>query len=86
MTRQCARPGCSAAAGATLAYDYKKRTTWLDPLTPESHPMSYDLCVTHADTLTVPRGWRLEDRRHVSVDRYAPSASSFEGFEGAFAV
>ena len=84
MTRQCARPGCSAAAGATLAYDYKTRTTWLDPLASESHPMSYDLCVRHADALVVPRGWHLEDRRyHTPGDRYAPPASSFEG---AFAV
>lgn len=84
MTRQCARPGCSAAAGATLAYDYKARTTWLDPLAPEPHPMSYDLCVAHADSTVVPRGWRLEDRRyHAPTDRYVPPASSFEG---AFAV
>ena len=63
MTRQCARPGCSAVASATLAYDYRQRTTWLDPLAGEPHPMAYDLCDGHADTLTVPRGWRLEDRR-----------------------
>jgi hypothetical protein len=25
--------------------------------------MSYDLCKVHADALSVPRGWRLEDRR-----------------------
>jgi hypothetical protein len=63
MTRQCARPGCSAVASATLAYDYDQRITWLDPLAGESHPMAYDLCDAHADALTVPRGWHLEDRR-----------------------
>lgn len=25
--------------------------------------MAYDLCDVHADALTVPRGWHLEDRR-----------------------
>jgi hypothetical protein len=25
--------------------------------------MAYDLCDVHADALTVPRGWVLEDRR-----------------------
>ena len=25
--------------------------------------MAYDLCDTHADSFTVPQGWRLEDRR-----------------------
>lgn len=63
MTRQCARPGCSAYACATLAYDYHQRVTWIDPLADESHPMAYDLCHDHAQALTVPRGWRLEDRR-----------------------
>jgi hypothetical protein len=24
--------------------------------------MSYDLCKLHTDALSVPRGWRLEDR------------------------
>ena len=62
-SRQCARPGCSDAACATLAYDYEQRITWLDPLSDESHPMAYDLCHDHAQAMTVPRGWRLEDRR-----------------------
>jgi hypothetical protein len=71
MTRQCAKPGCSAAASATLGYDYQQRITWLERLAAESHPMSYDLCDAHADALTVPRGWQLEDRRG--------PASTFEG-------
>ena len=65
MNRQCARPGCSAVASATLAYDYEQRITWLDLLAAEAHPMAYDLCHGHAEAMTVPRGWRLEDRRPV---------------------
>jgi hypothetical protein len=26
--------------------------------------MTHDLCTRHADRLSVPHGWRLEDRRH----------------------
>jgi hypothetical protein len=63
VTRACARPACSEAAAATLTYDYQARVTWLDVLTGDAHPMSYDLCAAHAGTMTVPRGWRLEDRR-----------------------
>jgi hypothetical protein len=63
VTRACARPGCSEAAAATLTYDYQARASWLDELAGESHPMSYDLCAAHAGALTVPRGWRLDDRR-----------------------
>lgn len=25
--------------------------------------MTHDLCLRHADSLTVPQGWTLEDRR-----------------------
>jgi Protein of unknown function (DUF3499) len=42
--------------------DYRARTTWLDRLASDAHPMSYDLCKLHTDALSVPRGWRLEDR------------------------
>jgi Protein of unknown function (DUF3499) len=48
---------------ATLTYDYQARITWLDVLTGDPHPMSYDLCAGHSGAMTVPRGWRLEDRR-----------------------
>lgn len=85
MTRQCARPGCSATAAATLAYDYEQRTTWLDPLAPEAHPMSYDLCDAHADTLVVPRGWRLEDRRGADVGRVGQGIAT-TAFERALAI
>jgi Protein of unknown function (DUF3499) len=63
MNRACARPACGHPAAATFEYDYHARTTWLDPLAGERHPMAYDLCSGHADALTVPRGWRLVDRR-----------------------
>ena len=66
MTRQCARPGCSQPAVATLTYDYGSQAAWLDRLSPEPHPMTHDLCQAHAERLSVPQGWRLEDRRMVA--------------------
>lgn len=63
MTRVCARPGCGEVATATFVYDYQARITWLDALAGDRHPMAYDLCPHHADTLTVPRGWDLVDGR-----------------------
>jgi Protein of unknown function (DUF3499) len=81
MSRQCARPGCSTTASATLAYDYEQRTSWLVPLSDERHPMAYDLCDVHADTLTVPRGWRLDDRRAADHPRRPP----LPPFESAYA-
>jgi len=38
----------------TLSYGYGSATVWLEPLTPEGHPMTHDLCDRHA-ARTVPR-------------------------------
>jgi hypothetical protein len=62
-SRTCAKPGCSVSASATLTYDYANRTAWVEPLGSDAHPMQYDLCTNHADTLRVPNGWALQDRR-----------------------
>lgn len=51
---------------ATLTYDYSSEAAWLDRLAPEAHPMTHDLCDAHAERLSVPRGWRLEDRRMIA--------------------
>jgi hypothetical protein len=48
---------------ATLAYQYGTRAAWLEDLTAESLPSTYDLCTQHADGVSVPVGWRLDDRR-----------------------
>ena len=65
---------------ATLTYDYQARVTWLDVLAGDRHPMSYDLCAAHAGAMTVPRGWRLEDRREDRRDTAGGAAH-----EGALA-
>jgi hypothetical protein len=65
VTRTCARSGCNGVATATLTYDYQGQFAWLDRLLPEADPMTHDLCDPHADGLSVPRGWQLEDRRVV---------------------
>jgi hypothetical protein len=74
MLRQCARPGCSAPATTTLSYDYAERVVWLDTLHEDDHPARHDLCGRHADRLSVPNGWRLENRRGTSelVDTALP--------------
>ncbi len=61
--RTCAKPLCGAPAAATLMYHYGSRTVWLDNLDEEPEPQSYDLCASHAGSITVPVGWALDDRR-----------------------
>jgi hypothetical protein len=63
MPRQCSRTGCAAGATATLEYQYGRALVWLHDLSDEREPHSYDLCDRHAARLSVPNGWRLEDRR-----------------------
>lgn len=81
MTRQCARPGCSQPATATLTYDYAAQGAWLERLSAETHPMTHDLCEAHADRMSVPQGWRLEDRRIVA-DINAGAAASADAAPG----
>ena len=63
MARQCTRQGCVHSATVTLTYQYARSSVWLDDLSAERDPHSYDLCDQHANRLTAPSGWHLEDRR-----------------------
>ncbi|MDP5227359.1 MULTISPECIES: DUF3499 domain-containing protein [Arthrobacter] len=57
--RMCSRSACREAAMATLTYVYADSTAVLGPLAVYPEPHSYDLCVQHAQRLTVPRGWEV---------------------------
>ncbi|MBO9706440.1 MAG: DUF3499 domain-containing protein [Arthrobacter sp.] len=57
--RMCSRSACRESAVATLTYVYADSTAVLGPLAVYPEPHSYDLCVHHADRLTVPRGWEV---------------------------
>ncbi len=61
--RQCSRTGCALPAVATLEYNHGRSQVWIHDLWAERDPHAYDLCERHASRLSVPNGWRLEDRR-----------------------
>lgn len=65
-SRRCQRPGCAAAADATLTFAYGSRESWIGPLAGELAPEAYDLCGPHADRTEPPSGWDLRDRRPAS--------------------
>ncbi len=44
---------------ATLTYVYSDSTAVLGPLATYAEPHCYDLCATHAQRLTAPRGWEV---------------------------
>jgi Protein of unknown function (DUF3499) len=66
MARRCARPTCSELAVATLSFDYGARALWLDLLVEVDDPAHHDLCECHAERLTAPQGWTMQDRRVVA--------------------
>jgi hypothetical protein len=46
-----------------FCFDGRAALVWLDPLEPDHGTGAGVLCARHADALTPPRGWHLQDRR-----------------------
>jgi len=44
---------------ATLTFVYSDSTAVVGPLATSREPHSWDLCITHANRITAPRGWEL---------------------------
>ena len=63
MARRCDRPACSEPAAVAYGFDAAGRQVWLDRLLDEDRARSGALCLRHAQRLTAPRGWWLDDRR-----------------------
>jgi hypothetical protein len=57
--RTCSRASCRSSASKTLTYIYADSTAVLGPLATFAEPHSYDLCLQHSLTLTVPNGWNF---------------------------
>ena len=58
-SRRCSRAGCPHPAKATLTYAYRDSTAVVGPLASRAEPHGYDLCQSHALTLSAPRGWEV---------------------------
>ncbi|HEY6688914.1 MAG TPA: DUF3499 domain-containing protein [Propionibacteriaceae bacterium] len=58
-SRRCSRAGCPNPATSTLTYAYRDSTAVLGPLANQVEPHCYDLCQSHAQTLSAPRGWEV---------------------------
>jgi hypothetical protein len=62
--RLCERPGCSDEATMSFGFDADRLLVWISERQPSDDPMqSGSLCRRHADSMVVPRGWTLDDRR-----------------------
>ena len=57
LGRLCSKIGCAREAVCTLTYDYGDQMAAVGPLGPSGAPHAHDLCVPHAERLSVPQGW-----------------------------
>ena len=55
--RLCSKVTCAREAVATLTYDYGDQMAALGPLGGADHPHAHDLCLQHAERLSMPEGW-----------------------------
>jgi hypothetical protein len=74
MARLCERPGCSAPASVAYGFEADRFLVFLQPFEPELADgiRSGVLCRRHADALTPPRGWWLDDRRDERPRLFVP--------------
>lgn len=73
--RRCTRSSCQANAVATLTYIYSDSTAVLGPLSTYVEPHAYDLCESHSEKLTVPKGWTViqNNNKGSKIDLSAPT-------------
>ena len=72
MERLCGRPGCSDRASVTYGMRAEDLVFWIDALPdPIEHETSV-LCLRHADSMVVPRGWTLDDLRDPELHLFRP--------------
>ena len=63
MRRLCERPGCAAPAEVSYGIDNSALLVWVDNRPIPEREIAGRLCRRHADAISVPRGWTVDDRR-----------------------
>ncbi len=71
MGRLCERPGCSQPAEVMYGIDAEHLVVWIEPLGAVSYRAGV-LCRRHADSMIVPLGWMLDDRREATPRLFRP--------------
>ena len=82
LARKCSKPSCTRSAVATLTYVYADGTAVLGPLATYAEPHCYDLCQTHSERLTAPRGWEVV-RLQPDPEALKPSLDDLEALADA---
>lgn len=73
VRRLCERPGCSAPAEVSYGIDNAALLVWIDNRPLPERELAGRLCRRHADALSVPRGWSVDDRRQAIPQLFRPA-------------
>ncbi len=63
MARRCGRQGCREYATAAFNVDPRRQIVFVEHFSGDDSIGLSILCRRHADALSVPRGWSVDDRR-----------------------
>lgn len=63
MARLCERPGCARTGDVRYGVEHEHLLVWLDIPERVGEDRGGVLCRRHADSMVVPVGWTLDDRR-----------------------
>ena len=63
VRKLCERPGCAGLAEVSYGIDKAQLLVWVDNRVVPDRELAGRLCRRHADALSVPRGWTIDDRR-----------------------
>jgi hypothetical protein len=73
VRKLCERPGCSAPAEVSYGIDNSALLVWIDNRPLPERELAGRLCRRHADAISVPRGWTVDDRRQAIPQLFRPS-------------
>lgn len=72
MERLCGRPGCSDRASVVYGMRPEDLVFWIDSLPDPIEPGAAVLCLRHANSMVMPRGWTLDDLRDPDPRLFRP--------------
>jgi len=72
MERLCGRPGCSDRASVVYGMRAEDLVFWVDSLPDPIEQDAAVLCLRHANSMVVPRGWTLDDLRDPEPRLFRP--------------
>ena len=76
MQRLCGRPGCSESASVIYGMRAEDLVFWIDVLPERADDDAPVMCLRHADSMVVPRGWTLDDLRDPHLHLFRPPLRS----------